>query len=109
MRAGRLRHPILIQKPVGTTGDFGTSTVDWADFFLAWATVQPLTGNERVEAQQINAAVNYRITLRCRPDLTISPQHRVKYNDRIFDILSVINVDERNHTLELYCAEGNIA
>ena len=36
----------------------------------------------------------------------IVPKMRVKYGSRIFDILSVINVSERNRELQLMCRES---
>ena len=36
----------------------------------------------------------------------IVPKMRVKVGSRIFDILSIINVDERNRELQLMCRES---
>ncbi len=55
-------------------------------------------------AQSTQADVTHRITLRYMSGIT--PKMRVNYNSRIFDILSVINVGERNRELQLMCRES---
>jgi SPP1 family predicted phage head-tail adaptor len=47
----------MIQEPTGKTADFGLSTSDWKDLFQTWAEIKPLSGNERVVAQQSSPAV----------------------------------------------------
>ena len=64
---------------------------------------------EYLEAQQIQALVTHRITIRYKTlaaSTEIGPGYcRVNYRDRIFNIHSVINPELRNIYLDLMCTE----
>jgi len=68
------------------------------------ASIEPISGREYFSAQTTQADVTHRINLRYVAG--VKPKMRVKYGSRIFDILSVSNVDERNRELQLMCRES---
>jgi SPP1 family predicted phage head-tail adaptor len=69
-----------------------------------WASIEPLTGRERWEAQAIEPKATYRIRMWFWPGLTSA--HRLVYGDRIFELLSPpVDVDERGVEFELMCSE----
>ncbi|WP_163830730.1 phage head closure protein [Spartinivicinus ruber] len=103
MRAGRLKHRITIEKPELTKDEFGQPTKTWVVVCTTRAAIDPISGKEFFAAQQINNAINYKITMRYRPG--IKPQCRVKYKDRLFDIHAVLNPKEANRELQLMCEE----
>lgn len=102
MQAGQLRHRITIQQRTASVAH-GEQSTSWTDFVSAWAAVQPLTGTEALVGRQENAAVSHRVVVRYQPGIT--PSMRVSFNGRLFDIQSVINIDERNRELHLMCLE----
>ena len=59
---------------------------------------------EYFAAQSTQADVTHRIVLRFLS--VIIPKMRVKFGSRVFDILSIINVNERNRELQLMCRES---
>jgi SPP1 family predicted phage head-tail adaptor len=103
MRAGRLRHRVTIQQRAGTQDSYGQEDDDWNDVDTVWAAVEPLRGREFLEARREGAEVTTRIVTRYRSGIT--PAMRVSYDSRTFDIVSVINVDERDSELQLMCRE----
>lgn len=103
MKIGKLRHRVTIQKLISTPDGGGGSTKTWIDDATVWAAIEPLRGGERYVAQQIQSELTHKITMRYREG--IKPQMRIKYKDRIFEILSVIDIDERRIWLEMLCSE----
>lgn len=103
MNAGSLRYSIKIQQKNVTRDSFGAETIAWTDVATVWAAIEPLQGREFFNAQQVNAEVTTRIRVRYRSGVT--PAMRMLLGSRVFDIQSVINLDERNRELHLMCKE----
>ncbi|MDA8212164.1 MAG: phage head closure protein [Clostridia bacterium] len=103
MNAGELRHRVKIQQKSVTRDSFGAESVTWSDVATVWAVVEPLRGREFFGAQQVNAEVTTRIRIRYRSGVV--PTMRALYGSRVYDIQSVINLDERNRELQLMCKE----
>jgi len=103
MRAGDLRHRITLQQKTETRDSFGAVIETWNDVATLYASIEPLRGKEFFDAQQVNAEVTIRIRIRYRSGVT--PNMRVLFGTRTFDIQSVINVDERNREMILMCRE----
>lgn len=68
-----------------------------------WGTIKPLRGGEYWDAAKKEAEITHKITTRYLPGIT--PDEKILYKDRIFEIQSIINVDENNTMLEIYCKE----
>lgn len=103
MRAGKLRHKVTLQSKSETRDDTGQVFRDWSDTATIYASVEPLSGRELVNAQAIESETTYRITIRHLAGVTT--EQRIKFGSRYFEILSVINPEERNIMLQLMCKE----
>lgn len=68
-----------------------------------WASVEPTRGREYQEAQRIRPELTYKITTRYHKDIT--PDMFIKFKNRYFQMVSIINVRERNEMLEIVCTE----
>ena len=68
-----------------------------------WASVEPTRGREYQESQRIRPELTYKITTRYPKEVT--PDMFIKFKDRYFQIVSIINVRERNEMLEIVCTE----
>mgnify|MGYP002509545635 FL=1 len=68
-----------------------------------WASVEPTRGREYQEAQRIRPELTYKITTRYHRGIT--PDMFIRFKDRYFNIVSVINVKEKNEMLEIICTE----
>lgn len=67
----------------------------------AWASVVYLSGSEAFKAQQVNASVNVRVTMRYRED--VLPSHRVLYKGKELEIKAVIPDEVNRESLVLEC------
>lgn len=68
-----------------------------------WASVEPTRGREYQEAQRVRPELTYKITTRYHKEVT--PDMFIKFKDRFFNIVSIINVREKNAMLEIICTE----
>lgn len=103
MNIGKLRHRITLQKQVNTVNDYGAAVTTWKNVATVWADVRPLSGHEYFSAQQVQSEVTTQIWLRYLDG--IMPTMRVKLGKRTLEIVSVLNMQERNVSLQLMCKE----
>ena len=103
MRAGNLRQRITIQDKTANRDTFGDEVITWGDWATVWAAVEPLTGREFLDAKMVTAEVTTRIRIRHQDG--ISPEMRVVFGSKIYDILAVIHVQEREREDHLMCQE----
>ena len=107
MNIGKLRHRITNLRQVNEVNDYGASTQTWKRVATVWADVRPLSGREYFSAQQVQSEVTTQIWLRHIEG--IKPTMKVKFGEREFEILSVLNTQERDVSLQLMCKEtGNV-
>lgn len=104
IKIGDLRHKIAIEREQMTLDGMGGSTKTWEVIGSPWSKIKPMRGGERLQAMRIEATVSHIITIRYNPSYKASD--RVNYGGRIMQIRAVINVEERNKWIELYCDEG---
>lgn len=104
MNIGKLRHRITLLRQVNEVNDYGASTQTWKRVATVWADVRPLSGREYFSAQQVQSEVTTQIWLRHIEG--IKPTMKVKFGKREFEILSVLNIQERDVSLQLMCKES---
>lgn len=66
-----------------------------------WASVEPTRGREYQEAQRIRPELTYKVTTRYHKGIT--PDMFIQFKNQYFQIISIINVRERNEMLEIVC------
>lgn len=103
MQAGKLRHRVTIQEKSVTRDSFGAEVITWVDFAEVWGSVEPLRGREFIEGRQMTASVDHRVRIRQRAG--ISPEMRVSYAGRVFEIRAVLHVNEAQREMHLMCQE----
>lgn len=103
MRAGTLRHRVLIQKRDPSQSPSGAVSDGWVSVATTYAAIEPLTGRERLTADQVQAETTHRIIIRWRPGF--DPTYRIRFGDRIFHVESAISREERGRSLELLARE----
>lgn len=72
------------------------------DYSVA-AFVSPMSGREYEESQKLRAETTYKIVTRFFPNIT--PQMRIVYENREFEIVSVLDLNERHSELQIVAAE----
>jgi len=103
-----LTHVITVQEINREAGDYDGKTEEWKEFCKAWARIIPLRGIQLVEAQQFETkqlTAKATHTIRFRWEDGITAAMRVVLGIRIFEIVGVVNVNERNTCTELVVIE----
>lgn len=108
MRAGELRHTIAIQESSESADGMGGYTTSWSTVSgmgSVPAAVWPLRSGEVLDAMKLEHQITHRIRIRYRSGITT--KMRVYWSDKskTFNIVSLINPDERNIMLEMLCLE----
>ena len=109
MRAGDLRHQIVIEQQSASLDSFGGQVQTWSTVNTVFADIVPLSGRELEAAQAINTEISHQIRIRYQPALTdpkVVAAYRVRFGARLFNIHAAFNVDERNNELNLLAGEG---
>ena len=105
IRAGRLRHRITIQTCTGTdpgaTLEFPKA---WTTFASCWADIAATSGSESVEAARVQADASHVIEIRYQAG--VLPTMRVLHGVRNFEIVAVLDMEERHRKLYLLCKEA---
>ena len=102
MRAGRMRHVVCIQTPIEVPNEFGEPVKQWKEILKTWAGIEPLKGNEKFSAMQVQSEVDSRIVIRwssCADQITT--KERVVFGKKIYDIKDILNIDERNQEIQI--------
>lgn len=106
MRAGLLRHAVILQRVIETPDATGDLIETWSNLATRRAVIEPLRGDERFTSDQERAEVTHRIRLRHGADIAdLAPKDRVLFGARILDIVLVRNLTERSHEFELTVRE----
>lgn len=111
INAGKYRHIITFQKLGESRNSYGEvdrdSSDNWEDVVTVRAGIFPISGKELLSAEFVRAEMTHKIQLRYIKG--IDSEMRIKFGDRIFDIVSPpINFQEKNVELQLMCKERNI-
>lgn len=107
MRAGTLRHRVILQSPAGSRDAVGERTTTWTNVATVWASVGPLTARELIAAGQPMSEVSHRVRVRHSATIAaLDGSWRVLFGSRVLVIQGVRNIDERDREYELLCSEG---
>jgi SPP1 family predicted phage head-tail adaptor len=106
VRIGDLRHKLVLESETRLPDGGGGATVGWTPVAEVWASVKPVSGEEKVMAEAITGQVSHLVVVRRRDGVT--PAMRFRMADRILAILSVLDLDERRRWLVCRCREENL-
>lgn len=95
---------VTVQTPGAPTTDEGGGSVPGTPTEIqTWAYVEPLDGNEQIQAMQTGMVRPHRFTIRYRPGMTSAKG--LVYGSRSFDIRSVVDVDEAHDEIVILADE----
>lgn len=109
IHAGQLNKRVFIERPSPTTSASGEQSLGWTNFenrtTARAARIVPLSGRELEHARQVSAVATHRIEIRRLPG--VKPSMRVSWRPkkRRFNIEAVVNVDEADVGMHLFCSE----
>lgn len=102
----RLRSLVSIQKNTPTVTGQGERVDGWAEIAKDYAEIVPLEGREFYEAQQTQAEITTKITIRYRPLGITALNHRILFGGRTFQIVAPpMNTDMAYRELVMMCKE----
>lgn len=106
VRAGDLRHRVIIESATRTSDGAGGSTTEWEARAEVWAAIWSRTADESFSLDRISGTASHDIWIRYRSDVT--PDMRIRCGSRIFDVLGAIDVEDRGAWLKCPCAERDL-
>jgi SPP1 family predicted phage head-tail adaptor len=104
MMASMLREKLTIQREVLTQDDLGGDVKTWSNIGTTYGHVRPTGGGERVFAQQLEANITHKITIRYREN--IEAADRILLRGVPLQIRNILNLEMRDKWLELSCESG---
>lgn len=100
---GRLNKRITFMCYEEQDDEFNQTNQILVKYKTVWASVEPTTGKEYLEAQRIRNELTYKIYTRYFPDL--NTEMIIDFKGRKFKIVSMINYREGNEMLQFICTE----
>lgn len=105
---GFLRHQVALQAQTTTQTSSGAPQETWNTILTCFAGVESIHEREDFQTSQFVAQVTHRITVRWPgASIAIGGPMQIMFGSRIFKVQTVVNVQERNRVLQLYCLEIN--
>ena len=92
-----MRQRLALEEAVAAPDGAGGSILTWSVVTEVWAAIHPRSGTEIVDAGGLAGRVTHDITIRYRAGIG-APQ-RFRLGTRVFDIKSVIDVEEAHRFL----------
>ena len=110
MRAGDLRHSLILETKTMTVDANGDRTETWTTFLECYGSIATGNGREFFAAKQTIVDLSHSLIIRFVAG--IKHDMRVKFVDpknsnvaRYFNIRAILNPDERNEMIELQASE----
>lgn len=100
---GQLRHRVELHSATVARDSYGQPKETFAKYADAWASITPLSMKERTFAEQLQGERTHLVTVRYNSSIDITD--RVIFGTRTFEIVSILNPEERNHLLQMECKE----
>ncbi|AKX43987.1 hypothetical protein AKN87_01830 [Thiopseudomonas alkaliphila] len=89
MRAGRLKHRVMIQKQVRQQDpETGAMNLSWKNWKSLWASIEHLSVKDSFAAQAAGAETVARVVIRAGPK--IEPGGRIIHGDHVFSVIGAI-------------------
>ena len=89
MQAGKLRHRVTLQRLVPAQDPLTGAVSDtWSDVATVWASVEPLSAREFLQAAALSSQFVARI--RIRPLAGVMPSMRIIHGERTYNIEGVL-------------------
>ena len=108
MRAGQLRHRVVIQSGSASQDSFGQVTQTYAAAGTVWAAVEPLSGREFLDGKLVEAELDTRIRMRRQSGVT--ERSRITWTEpggtaHTFEVQAVIEDPTHHREMQLMCKE----
>lgn len=105
MRIGDLSKRITLEYPTRVSDGMGSFTVTWNTAAEIYGAIWPLSASETVKAMAETMTISHRIRIRYRSGIRSS--WRIKFANRYFNIVSIIDQNEAHKWLDIMCKEAS--
>ncbi len=105
VRAGILRHPIFLQREIESVGEIGQVIHTWTNLYHTRAHISPVNGTEWYINDHLQNEVTHNIVVRDTRTTKHTPKDRIIFGTRIFDIIKILNFEERQMHLMILAKE----
>jgi SPP1 family predicted phage head-tail adaptor len=103
---GKFLHKVTAQDFTTTSDGAGGLIQTWADTHEFYAEIEPQTGREALEAEQLIGKKPYKFTTRYSSEVaSVGNESRLEFGTRYFNIHSVVNLNEENEFLQILAWE----
>ena len=105
--AGKYSTKVTVQRrdESQTTG-MNEPAPEWKTYHTCWASLDPISGREFQAGDQTTADVGYRVRLRYSTKSSeITPKMRIQHKGRTFEIVRVVDAENRHVEMILDCRE----
>jgi SPP1 family predicted phage head-tail adaptor len=103
---GDLRHRVQIEIAARTGDGGGGAVLTWTAVADVWAAIWTRSSDETFEADRTAGRATHDIWIRHRGG--VKPEMRVRLGVRVFDILGVIDVEDRGRWLKCPAVERDL-
>lgn len=100
---GSMCHVVDVQSRTISRDDYGGAEQTWTTIATRFAKIEPLSGRELWRAQGVTPEATHRVVMRYMEAVTA--KCRLVHRGRVFQIESVLDVDETKSTMVLICKE----
>lgn len=83
--------------------DDGSMSYNWVDDCVLWGNIDSIKGSTDNKFGKVNTNITHLIIIRYNDDITVA--QRIVFNNRYFYINYILNPNEANKYLEIYCEE----
>ena len=105
MKIGDLKHSVILQYSTRVADGAGGLPLTWHDAATVYAAIWPVSASETVQAMQTTMTITHRVRIRYRSDLKAG--WRIKFGNRYFNVVSIINPNMANKYLDVLCKEAS--
>ena len=106
-RAHELRHSAQIERVQQAIDDeTGDVAEVWEPVLTARCHLTSVTGREYFERDAVHAEMTHRITMRYPRGYSLTPKDRAVIRSRVFEFISLANLDERDEWLVIRAKEA---
>jgi len=107
MKAGKLRQVVSVERQDLAVDEFGERVDTWVKLFDGRASIEPISGREYMTQSGAHSEVTTKLRIRYDDTRgTVEPKDRVVHGAIVYDIISVININERDRELVLMAKRG---
>ena len=98
-----LKHQIELQQPTESSDGEGGSHKGWVTVETTWASIDPINAKQRTYYNSLSTEVSHYVKI--RGNVRCLDTYQVKFGERILEILTVEDIQERDILKVLICKE----